>query len=153
MKRSGSEKRQATELIAMRFKPKTAEALRQVAEAHAQSLPALVAHKLLDAPLPRVRRPRINDKAMARFLSAIARSTDAVYASLAEFGKVNSNVNQIAHHLNAGRPGDRMMNQIEAVLQSHIEAKDRHDELIRDMEELRSLAMKALGLEPDRDSD
>jgi hypothetical protein len=73
-------------------------------------------------------------------------------ASLAEYGKVNSNVNQIAHNLNAGRPPERMMALIETVLQEHREARERHEEALRDFFELRTLGMKALGLEPERDS-
>ncbi|MFZ1009511.1 MAG: plasmid mobilization relaxosome protein MobC [Candidatus Sulfotelmatobacter sp.] len=60
----------------------------------------------------------------------------AVSNVLAELGKIGSNVNQIAKHLNAGRPGDTITNTIEVAL--------------RDLMEMRHACMQALGYEPDR---
>jgi hypothetical protein len=61
---------------------------------------------------------------------------EAVVRLLAELGKVGSNVNQIAKHLNAGRPGDATEGMIQAAM--------------TDLLEMRHLCMKALGFEADR---
>lgn len=62
--------------------------------------------------------------------------TKAVSQVLAELGKIGSNVNQIAKHLNSGRPGDATENTIVAAL--------------RDLMQTRSACMRALGFEADR---
>ena len=67
-----------------------------------------------------MRRPSIDHQAVARVL--------------AQLGKVGSNVNQIAHHANAGRPLDRMSNSLDLAL--------------RDLAELRLACLQALGHEP-----
>jgi hypothetical protein len=53
-----------------------------------------------------------------------------------EIGRVGSNINQIAYHLNAGRPGDRIEGLLEASL--------------RELLEWRTALMQALGYERDR---
>ena len=62
--------------------------------------------------------------------------TQAVAKLLAELGKIGSNVNQIAKHLNAGRPGDT----VEALVA----------DAMRDLLEMRIGCLQALGLEPSR---
>ena len=62
---------------------------------------------LLDVPLPKRRRPTVNTKLLGRVL--------------AELGKIGSNINQIAYHLNAGRPGDVLDGSIEAALRELLE--------------------------------
>jgi hypothetical protein len=74
---------------------------------------------LLDVPLPPRRRPSVDTQLLAKVL--------------AELGKIGSNINQIAYHLNAGRPGDVMDGAIEAAL----------NELV----EWRAALMQALGAE------
>jgi hypothetical protein len=54
----------------------------------------------------------------------------------AEIGKIGSNINQIAYHLNAGRPGDRIEGSLEAAL--------------RELLEWRTALMQALGSERKR---
>ena len=54
-----------------------------------------------------------------------------------QLGKIGSNVNQIAYHLNAGRPGDRVEGSLL--------------ETLRDLKELRIVILQALGKEPRRD--
>lgn len=70
-------------------------------------------------------------------------NTHALSKLCAEIGKIGSNLNQIAYHLNAGRPGDR----IEGTL----------DDALRELLEWRTAVMQALGHErkrkPPRDSD
>jgi hypothetical protein len=148
---SGSQKRRVTKPIKVNCTPEYHAKLRKLADGYGQSLSALCLNALLGIPLPRERRPRVDTKALSQYLAANARASDAVRTSAAEFGKVNSNVNQIAHILNAGRPPERVMGIIETTLLEHREAKERHDEALRDLFELRTLGMKALGLEPDRD--
>jgi lambda repressor-like predicted transcriptional regulator len=62
-------------------------------------------------------------------------------ALTAELGKEGSNLNQLTHYVNAGRPVGTLANSIESSLQ-------RIEELHRDAFELRTLFMEALGLEP-----
>ena len=57
----------------------------------------------------------------------------AVNHVLAELGKIGSNINQIAYHLNAGRPGDVKEGIIE--------------ESLRELLEWRTALMQSLGLE------
>jgi hypothetical protein len=57
-----------------------------------------------------------------------------------EMGKIGSNFNQIAFHLNAGRPGDRINGALGAAL-------EEYDNAIRTLDELRLVSMQALGLE------
>ena len=70
-----------------------------------------------------IRRPSVNDKAVAKLL--------------AQLDKIGSNVNQLAHYANAGRPIGRMSNSIELAL--------------RDLAELRLACLQALGRELDRE--
>jgi len=44
-----------------------------------------------------------------------------------ELGKIGSNINQIAYHLNAGRPGDVMKGGIESALRELFEMAHRAD--------------------------
>ena len=55
---------------------------------------------------------------------------------LFEIGKIGSNINQIAYHLNAGRPGDVMDGSIESAL--------------AELLEWRTALMQALGYERNR---
>ncbi|MGZ3218572.1 plasmid mobilization protein [Paracoccus sp. T5] len=88
--KSGTETRQRSKLLQIRVTPD--ELAEIVAQAdRAQLTPASYARSvLLSAPAPRARRrPSIEAEAMGRLLG--------------ELGKVGSNLNQIAHHMNAGR--------------------------------------------------
>jgi hypothetical protein len=64
-----------------------------------------------------------------------------------------SNLNQIAHVLNTDRPPERIMNLLEATFQAHLEVLQRHEQAVRDLEELRTAGMNAMGLEPVRGGD
>jgi hypothetical protein len=146
-KRSGSERRRATVQRNLRFTPAHHAALCKLAEANGQSLTALTLNALLNVPLPRARLPRVNDKLMQRFFAEIARARDAIKSSEAELGKSGSNLNQIAHVLNTDRPPERIMNLLEATLQAHLEVLQEHQQAVRDLEELRTVGMNAMGLE------
>ena len=61
------------------------------------------------------------------------------HASSLSLGKTGSNINQIAYHLNSGRPGSRAEDSIESAL--------------RDLAELRIACLQALGTEPRRGTD
>ena len=73
------------------------------------------------APAPR-RRPSVDTVLLAKVL--------------AELGKIGSNINQIAYHLNAGRPGDVMEGSVESAL--------------AELLEWRTALMQALGYERNR---
>ena len=62
---------------------------------------------LLDVPLPARRRPSVDTILLAKVL--------------AELGKIGSNINQIAYHLNAGRPGEVMEGSIDAAMAELLE--------------------------------
>jgi hypothetical protein len=155
MKRSGTNKRQRPCRLTTRFNEQEAAAINEKAAHAGMTRSAFIRFAALGTPPPRGQRVlNIEHKAMAEFLVRAARVVDATNASNTEFSRVNNNVNQIAHQLNAGRPPERMMNLIETVLQEHREARKHHDEIIRAMLELRSLGLQALGYErpaPDED--
>ena len=84
---------------------------------------ALIRQTLLNVPPgPSVRRPTADTKLLAKVL--------------AELGKIGSNINQIAYHLNAGRPGDVTEGSIDAAL--------------RELLEWRTALMQSLGFERER---
>jgi hypothetical protein len=80
-------------------------------------------------------------------LGATAKIKDALKESLAELGKSGSNLNQIAYMLNANTAPPRIMNIIESSINEHNVLVARHDALFKDLDELRAMAMDALGLE------
>jgi hypothetical protein len=59
----------------------------------------------------------------------------------------SSNVNQIAYMLNANTAPERIMNLIETGLQEHRDAQAKHQDILDDLHELRTMAMEALGYE------
>jgi hypothetical protein len=118
-RRSGSEKRQRTTIVTMRINPQEAAAIRQIAQRRGESVSALMRSALLQS---RLRPSRIDLQAVGRLLG--------------QLGKIGSNINQIAYHLNAGRPGDRVEGSLEDAL--------------RDLSELRIVCLQALGKEPQR---
>jgi hypothetical protein len=142
-----SQKRKVTARIAVNCTPAQKAAIMEKGDATGLSPSAMCLAVLLDMPLPARRRPSINDRAMTAYLAANARLSDAVRASLAELGKVNSNVNQIAYMLNANTAPERILNLIETTLQEHRDAQAKHQDILNDLHELRTMAMDALGYE------
>jgi hypothetical protein len=121
-----SNKRQRTEIIPVRVTRDEKIKLRTVADRRGLSASAIVREVLFGIPAgPGVRRPTVDVKLMVQ--------------ALAQIGKIGSNINQIAYHLNAGRPGDR----IEGAL----------DEALRELLEWRTVLMQALGAERHRKPD
>jgi hypothetical protein len=118
-RRSGSDKRQRNHILTMRFNQEEAAAIRQLAQTQGQSVSALLRTALLHS---RPHPSRIDQQAVARLLG--------------QLGKIGSNINQIAYHLNAGRPGDLIGGSLEDAL--------------RDLSELRLVCLQALGKEPRR---
>lgn len=88
--KSGTERRQRTKLLQIRLTPDELAEIEAQAN-RAELTPASFARSvLLSAPAPRARRrPSIEAETLGRLLG--------------DLGKVGSNLNQIAHHLNAGR--------------------------------------------------
>lgn len=85
---SGSDKRQRTRLIAVRFLPKEADALNAAADLAGLSVGAYLRKVALGEPGPRaVRRPPVEKKELARILG--------------QLGKVGTDINQIAKRLNS----------------------------------------------------
>jgi hypothetical protein len=121
-RRSGSEKRQRNTILTLRINPQEAATIRQLAQTRGESVSAMMRSALLKS---RPRPSRIDVQAIARLL--------------AQLGKIGSNINQIAYHLNAGRPGDRVEGSLE--------------EALRDLSELRLVCLQALGKEPRRSQD
>jgi hypothetical protein len=136
---SGSENRRRGKIIRVRVDDKEAAALAALADAHRQSLAALVRNSLLNIPLPRVHRPRINEPLFGKALARLAALT-------AELGKEGSNLNQLTHYVNAERPIGTLVNSLESCLQNI-------DMLHRDAFELRTLFVNAMGLERARGGD
>jgi len=115
----GSETRQRSRVYTVRFTPQEAETVQRKAADHGHSVAALLRSSLLHV---RLQPSRIDRQYVARVL--------------AELGKVGSNVNQIAYHMNAGRPPERVYNSLELAL--------------RDLAELRIACLQAIGMEPRR---
>ena len=133
-----SEKRQRPVTLAGRFTPEEAAAVRAKA-ADAGGVSALIRALTLDVPPPRHKADK----------DAIARLSGELGRIRSELGKSGSNLNQIAYHLNAGRPGDITEGALAAALQEH-------EQVIRTLEELRLACLQALGQErkrkpPDKD--
>lgn len=146
--RSGSQKRRTTARIAVNCTPAQKAAIMEKAKAFELSPSAICLSMLLDAPAPkRRRRPTVNDQALTAYLGATAKVKDALKESLAELGKSGSNLNQIAYMLNANTAPPRIMNIIESALDEHKALVVRHDAVFKDLDELRAMAMEALGLE------
>jgi hypothetical protein len=131
----------------MRFTPAHYAALGKLAEERGQSLPALLLNTLLSIPPPRTRRPRVDDELMRQFFVELARARDALKPTEAELGKSGSNLNQITHVLNTDRAPESVMNILESTLQAHYEVLQHVEQVIRDLEELRTAGMNAMGLE------
>jgi predicted transcriptional regulator len=146
-KRSGSESRQRRKRWTIRFSDDENAIIEKLVEATRQSPGALLRAALLNVPLPRHRRPTVNDKALGAFLAAAAKVKDALKDSLAELGKSGSNLNQIAYMLNANTAPARIMNIIENAINEHNALVARHEAASKDLDELRTMAMDALGLE------
>ncbi len=117
--RSGSENRQRSRMFTLRLSPQEAAIIRRKAADHGQTVAALVRTSLLHV---RLQPSRLDRQEVARVL--------------AELGKIGSNVNQIAYHVNAGRPPERVHDSIELAL--------------RDLAELRIACLQAIGMEPRR---
>ncbi|MGD0049559.1 MAG: hypothetical protein ABSE42_21415 [Bryobacteraceae bacterium] len=146
--RSGSQKRKTTARIAVNCTPAQKDAIVEKAHAFDQSPSAICLNMLLDAPLPRRRRqPTVNEQGLTAYLGATAKLKDVLKQSLAELGKSGSNLNQIAYMLNAYTAPPRIMNIIETAVEEHRALEARHDAAIKDLEELRTMAMDVWGLE------
>jgi hypothetical protein len=118
-----SNKRRRTKFVIARLSDEEHTAITAIADKRGLSPGALIRLTLLNVPpTPGVRRPTADVKLLAKVL--------------AELGKIGSNINQIAYHLNAGRPGDVMEGSIDAAL----------NELL----EWRMALMQALGYERNR---
>jgi len=114
--KSGSNKRQRNKVLQVRLTDQEFAEVQAMAEAAGLTPASLARGLILSAPAPRARRrPTIEAEAVARLLG--------------EFGKVGSNLNQIAYHLNAG----------DGVSVTALEAA------LRDVAELRAAALEALG--------
>ncbi len=151
--RSGSQRRRATKRATVNCTPDQNATLRKLAQAHGQSVSALALKALLDVPLPRARYSRVDDELMRQFFVEIARARDVLKPSEAELGKAGSNLNQIARVLNADRAPESVMNILQATLQAHEEVVQEHKQAVRDLEELRTAGMNAMGLELRHGSD
>ena len=113
-----SENRKRTVLRPARFTPEEAARFDAKAKPYGGAS-AFIRYIALEKPLPR-------SKVEVQLLSKV----------LAELGKIGSNINQIAYHLNAGRPGDVKEGIIE--------------ESLRELLEWRMALMQSLGLERPR---
>ncbi len=129
----GSEKRQRSVIIQSRVAPGERATVKAKADATGISISELIRYAVLNYRPPAA---RIDRQAVSLLLAELAKNR-------AEVSKAGSNVNQIAYHLNAGRPGDVMDGRIEASLAEL-------DEAIRTFQELRLACLQALGFERER---
>ena len=146
--RRGSENRQRRKRRTIRFTDEEDAQIEKLVEASRQSPGALLRAALLNIPLPRHRRSTVDEKRLGAFIAAAARVTDDLKASRAELGKSGSNLNQIAYMLNANTAPPRIMNIIESAVSDHTALVATYHRAIEDdLNELRTMAMDALGLE------
>ncbi len=125
---SRSNKRQRSAIIRARVSPEE----KKLAEKKARTMGSMGA--LFRASVLGYTPPRLADRdVLVKLLGEHA-------ALRAEMNKVGSNLNQIAHHLNAGRPGDRIEGALSAAL-------EEYENAIRTLDELRLVNMQAMGLE------
>lgn len=119
-KKSGSEKRQRNKVLQVRCTDAEFAQIEAMAD-RVELTPASYARSfLLDAPAPRaVRRPAVDTAQVAKLL--------------ADLGKVGSNLNQIAYHLNSGTS---------SVSPQAVESA------LADVAEMRKACMEALGRKP-----
>jgi hypothetical protein len=117
-----SQKRKTTAQVKVNCTPEQKAVILERADAAGYSPAAICLHVLLDTPLPKRRRPIVNEKLLMQVFG--------------ELGKIGSNINQIAYHLNAGRPGDVTEGSIESAL--------------RDLDQWRTAIMQAVGAERNR---
>jgi len=104
----GSNKRKRSKFVIARLSDEEFAAISTLADRAGLSPGALVRQTLLNvAPTSQMRRITVERVLLARVL--------------AELGKIGSNINQIAYHLNAGRPGDVMEGSIDAALNELLE--------------------------------
>jgi hypothetical protein len=133
---SRSNNRRRAHVIRARVSPEE----KKLAEAKARTMGSMGA--LFRAAVLGYTPPRSADRdVMVKLLAQLA-------ALRAEMGKIGSNLNQVAFHLNAGRPGDRIDGSLSSALQEYENA-------IRTLDELRLINMQAMGQErgpkPDKD--
>jgi len=104
-KRSGTEKRRTTKLVAFRVTPAEAESLRVAAEEAGQSIAAYVRGRALAVSkiVPRRGKASIDDKRLSLALS--------------DLGRVGGNLNQLTRAANSGRevPREEALAAFEAV--------------------------------------
>jgi hypothetical protein len=129
----GTEKRRQTAIIQCRVEPADKTTIEARAKAAGMSVSQIVRAALLGYRPP---RPKVDKEAIGRLRADLA-------SVRAELGKSGSNLNQIAYHLNAGRPGDIGYGALDAALAEHEQA-------IRTLEELRLAILQSLGFERDR---
>jgi lambda repressor-like predicted transcriptional regulator len=132
-RRSGSEKRRTVAPRCGRFTPEDDAAIQQRMDALGCSFAAMVRHDSLGKQLPPRRQPKMNAGLFGKALSRLAALT-------AELGKEGSNLNQLTHYVNAGRPVTTLENAL-------VTSLHRVDELHREVLELRALFMQAVGAE------
>lgn len=113
---SGSETRQRKNLLPVRCTAEEAAAIRAVVKQSGMSYSALVRKTLIGNAGPRTPRKRIDRVELCRLLG--------------ETGKIGSNVNQLARVANSN--GD-------------LPTADRLDEIWRELNEMRTALMRALG--------
>lgn len=119
---AGTEKRRRNHKLTARFNEQEAAAIRLMADKTGLSVAALIRNGLLNTPPPRAARRPTVNH-------------KAVAQLLGQLGKIGSNLNQIAKHANAG---NLQSNSLELAL--------------RDLLELRTACLQALGQEPERRS-
>ena len=130
-----SEKRKRTIPLAGRFTPEEAALVTARAKEYGTSVSGYIRQRTIDAPPPR----RAADR------SAIAKLLTEFQRHRAELGKQGSNLNQIAYRYNVseGRP----TGGIEGAL---LAALDDFKRSVDTLDELRLVALQAMGSEPNR---
>lgn len=133
--RPGTEKRKQTVIIQCRVDPADKATIAARAKAAGMSVSQMVRSALLGYRAP---RPKVDVQAIARLLAELG-------TLRGEFGKIGSNINQIAYRYNIseGRP----TGNIEGALLAALAEFERG---VATFDELRLINLQAVGKEPDR---
>ena len=95
---------------------------------------------------PRKRQPTKSDKKMAAYLAAAAKFEDTLKHDYAELRSSGSKFEKIVLMLNAGTDPASIMNLVESAVEQ-TRATLRASQAVHDLEELKTKAKEALGLE------
>ena len=142
-RRSGSQKRRKTAAVRVPCLPSQRAELDELAARAGQPVSVLCLNALLGLPLP----PKRHRPAAADSL-AVVRLSGVMGQFKSELSRVGSNLNQVAHHLNAGRDETSLQHTTAATV---MELQAAVAQIQADIRPACVAILEALGLRPAKD--